>query len=504
MGSDSGWVLAQMLQGVASAAAIHWQGFRDVLIVLGAIFAIHRGYLLYMHGVDTTSSTEAELKTRLLSITLNGAGPGLGAMALGGFILVTALATGGARSGDQTLGSQLLNLASVRPAEATEPDTQAVKKRAELSLSAVGDVQRSAVSDVAVAIRDESVAALAGLLVNAGAEDEFQTLATESQQDWAAYADMMIGTGSFALAMLSLRALGLVAFDGANVRSASLTQRGTQVAEHLRIGSSSAPSPERVELPEVSERPDSTLVVLDVDGDPLEGTFDEAADNWYVLNLNGNEREYVIRTTTPAQGTGVDTVVRLYEEHREIGFDDDGGLGTYSELRETLEPGVYYLRVSSFERSPGAYRITVETADRGSRDAPAPATSAGLAGIVMTVAPLPLPADGQRVSASLADAMDIWFELNVAESGMYAIETYPPTSVDLGVDTVVELYDEDRGTLLGEDDDGKPNGYSLLHERLSPNVTYFVRVSDFWGEGGDFTISVGSVPELPERQTDLP
>ena len=499
MAADSGWVLAQMLQGVASAAAIHWQGFRDVLIVFGAIFAIYLGYLLYEHGVDTTSPTEAKFTTRLLSITLNGAGPGLGAMALGGFILVTALATGAARSGNQTLGSRFSGLSPIGNLEEDDESHEAAaKKRAEQSLSEVGEVGRSAIRDVAVAIRDESVAELAGLLVNAGAEDEFLILASESQQGWAAYVDGMIGSSSFAPAMLSLRALGLVAFDGANVRSASLTRRGVQVAEHLQGGGLSVPSPPGEELPEVSTPPDTAVVELDVDGDPLDGTFDEAADNWYSLSLNGSQREYVIRTTAPPQGNGVDTVIRLYDDDGEIGFDDDGGPGTYSVLRETLEPGEYYLRVSSFERAPGAYRLAVETAD--SEDATAQTTSAGLPETVTIVAPQPLPADGRRVPARVTDGMDIWFEVNVAVSGRYAIETHPPTSVDLGVDTVIELYDEGRSRRLGEDDDSKPNGYSLLHEQLSRDVTYFVRVSDFWGEAGEFDISVGLASE---RQTDL-
>ena len=504
MTADSGWMLAQMLPEVTSATAIHWQGFRDVLIVLGAILAIYLGYLLYKYGVDTTSSTEAQLRTRLLSITLNGAGPGLGAMALGGFILVTALATGGARSGDQTLGSQFLNFTppvdNAQADEATQLDPVAlvrreeVKKRAEQSLSAAGEVDRSAVRDVAAAIRDESVAELAGLLVNAGAENEFQTLASESQLGWGAYVDEMIRSRSFAPAMLSLRALGLVAFDGANVRSASLTGRGVQVAEHLQSVSASLPSVERVELPEVaSPPPDTALVELHVDGDPVEGTFDDAADNWYALRLNTRQREYVIRTTAPTQADGADTIIRLYDESGEIGVDDDGGPGTYSVLRETLEPGEYYLRVSSFGRAPGAYRLAVESEDSGV--ATAQTTSAGLTEIVTSIARQPLPADGRRVTGRLTDAMDMWFEVNVAESGMYVIETHPPTSLDVGVDTVITLYNEDGSTVLGEDDDGNPNGYSLLHEQLSRDVTYLVQVSDFWGEAGEFAISVGPVPE---------
>ena len=75
-------------------SAIDWQGFKDIVIVLGAIFAIYLGFQMYEHAVDTTSSTQAEMRTHLVTISINGGGPGIASMFLGAAILIVALLMG--------------------------------------------------------------------------------------------------------------------------------------------------------------------------------------------------------------------------------------------------------------------------------------------------------------------------------------------------------------------------------------------------------------------------
>ena len=174
---------------------------------------------------------------------------------------------------------------------------------------------------------------------------------------------------------------------------------------------------------------------------------------------------------------------------REIGVDDDNGPGTYSELNETLAAGEYYLRVSSFARAPGAYSLTVEVETTEATD-PGAATPAESAEIV------PLSADGQPVTARLTNSnMDVWFQVNVEERGLYAIATFPPSD-GLGVDTVVELYNQDRSTRLGEDDDGGPDVLLVVKAIGTPSFSTGRGRGEVAGATPLFRVSFGPGPPL--------
>ena len=103
---------------------------------------------------------------------------------------------------------------------------------------------------------------------------------------------------------------------------------------------------------------------LTVGGMPVNGIISDGENEVaYRLDI-ANEGWYTIRTSEAQSGGTVDTVVRLHGQDAEgdnvIAVDDDSGGGTLSLLREFLEPGIYYVWVSSFWKEPGPFAIAVE------------------------------------------------------------------------------------------------------------------------------------------------
>ena len=242
------------------------------------------------------------------------------------------------------------------------------------------------------------------------------------------------------------------------------------------------------ELPPLDDPTDEAIRPLVV-GIAVEDTFATHADNWYRFNVDAHD-VYVIQTFDPEDEVGVDTEVRLFDSERvEQGYDDDGGSGTYSLLREELRPGRYLLRVSSYFHYPGHYSMAVTEGD-----APPPAEQSP------RTPPVPPPEVGVLrpgagpVEVSLDGITDLQFEVVVDTAGLYSIETSAPESGD-DVDTVIRLYADNQGEeLLGEDDDSALNAYSLLWEELSAG-TYHLRVSSYFGLPGRFRIAVMSASQ---------
>jgi hypothetical protein len=67
--------------------AISWQGIENVAVVCGAIFFAYLGYRLYMLGV-VKSKVSANADVTFGKIAINGGGPGLGFMFMGGVVLL--------------------------------------------------------------------------------------------------------------------------------------------------------------------------------------------------------------------------------------------------------------------------------------------------------------------------------------------------------------------------------------------------------------------------------
>ena len=100
-----------------------------------------------------------------------------------------------------------------------------------------------------------------------------------------------------------------------------------------------------------------------------------------------------------------------------------------------------------------------------------------------------LRANGEASTGNVG-SVDAWYKLVIDNAGAYDIQTGPSGAMELHVDTVIRLYDESGEAVIGEDDDGAGEyDYSLLHENLLAGV-YYVRVSSFWRNDGNFQIAV--------------
>ena len=270
------------------------------------------------------------------------------------------------------------------------------------------------------------------------------------------------------------------------------TSPATEQLRKKRVESGESPDTDLSQYLHAHETPEPLAAVAGCPADAaslsgagaLTARLSGSSENWFTLTPQITDT-YRLQTG-PVEGLmdNVDTVMTLFDqEGDETGWDDDGGDGTYSLLREDLVEGMSYcLRITGYAGMTGYYTLAV-TPER---------ESASLRGLPSGSPTRRLPTNGERISGRLYGSSEQWYEFNVGgpARGRYVIETFPPGSPP-GVDTVVFLYRESEGelALLGEDDDGRPDGYSQLVEDLVPG-TYFVRVGSYWGEPGRFRIAV--------------
>ena len=300
------------------------------------------------------------------------------------------------------------------------------------------------------------------------------------------------GTNHFYPHVLSLQTLGLATVEGGDIRRARLTRRGDLIFDHLQDSQRAIEVGSSI-LRKIETRPDRDLTSISADGRPVEDVFANSADHWYSLTI-AKRGLYDIQTSLPSSPVwrNVDTVLYLFDSgDRRIGFDDDGGRGTYSMLRKDLNPGSYYLRVSSYEGLRGSYKLIVrEHANRVLGVDACETASLPLAGEARV-----LPTSGELVSGQLdLTTTELWYRLNIQDNNRYVIETSPPEGMRRDVDTIIQLYDRARQTLLAEDDDGNMEsiGFSSLVVNLSAD-TYYVRVRSYWGDTGYFQIAARKI-----------
>lgn len=199
-------------------------------------------------------------------------------------------------------------------------------------------------------------------------------------------------------------------------------------------------------------------------------------------------RNYEIQTSGRENALPADTVLRLFrsDDLELIDVDDDGGDGVYSRLRQGLVADTeYYLLVSSFGLlETGSYGLDIAPLVPDAADFVQPPSRAGSLGVNVG------PVVG-RIESAVGDA---WYSFTARSDGTHVVETLPASDTSQPVDTLVRLYEQVEGSLLliGEDDDGQGDDslYSLLRENLKRDQLYFLQVSSFWGEAGDFGVQV--------------
>ncbi|MDE0693795.1 MAG: PPC domain-containing protein [Gammaproteobacteria bacterium] len=169
------------------------------------------------------------------------------------------------------------------------------------------------------------------------------------------------------------------------------------------------------------------------------------------------------RAEIDVRGSGrLDTVGALLDsEGVVLAEDDDSGAGFNFRFQETLDGGVYYVRVSSDMGDTGVHKITayiVRADDNGD-------TSGN-----STVLPL-----GVRATARIDTAMDRdVFRVEVAEAGQLRIATEGPTN------TMGELRDSTDVVLESADGGGDRGNFSIVHS-VAPGVYYMHVTADAVG-----------------------
>jgi hypothetical protein len=85
--------------------------------------------------------------------------------------------------------------------------------------------------------------------------------------------------------------------------------------------------------------------------------------DWYRVELPAGR----VTFSASAENSDIDTVIAVYgENRRRIGYDDDSGEGTDSELALDLDAGTYFFGVTNFRRNPnGEYNWAIETEGGG-------------------------------------------------------------------------------------------------------------------------------------------
>lgn len=169
------------------------------------------------------------------------------------------------------------------------------------------------------------------------------------------------------------------------------------------------------------------------------------------------------RADIDVRGSGqLDTVGALLDsEGVVLAEDDDSGAGFNFRFQETLDGGVYYVRVSSDMGDTGVHKITayiVRADDNGD-------TSGN-----STVLPL-----GVRATARIEPATDRdVFRVEVAEAGQLRIATEGPTN------TMGELRDSTDAVLESADAGGDRGNFSIVHS-VAPGVYYMHVTADAVG-----------------------
>ena len=207
---------------------------------------------------------------------------------------------------------------------------------------------------------------------------------------------------------------------------------------------------------------------------------------------------YAIETASGTPAEDIDTVLYLYDADgtTEIGYDDDGGQGTYSltEYAADSDTTVYAKVVGYYGNTTGAYALGVSTVTAPVGDAYEPDDSS------VAASPIAVDAAAQQHTIHLDDDED-WVSFTVTAGRAYTIQTAEGTPAD-SMDTVLYLYDSDGMTLIDYNYDD-PYSYYPYYSRIDyvadadKTVYAMVRGGDF-GRTGAYALSVKLVGDSYE------
>ncbi|XOV86948.1 MAG: C13 family peptidase [Pseudomonadota bacterium] len=175
--------------------------------------------------------------------------------------------------------------------------------------------------------------------------------------------------------------------------------------------------------------------------------------------------------TIKTEGT-TDTVGLLFDDEGvAIAGDDDGGVEGNFLIEEGLEAGTYFLEVTGFGSTQGAYSLTSQLVPDSATEDSCGSSSSERS----------LIAVGEQVECTLESPGDVdYFRFSIARPGIVTI--YSESDIDL----VGTLFNR-NGTRLVEDDDSGGSRNFQIETQLEPGQ-YGINVSGFGRNTGDYEV----------------
>jgi hypothetical protein len=195
--------------------------------------------------------------------------------------------------------------------------------------------------------------------------------------------------------------------------------------------------------------------------EPAAAFFHSAADvDWYRVDIPAGGAQLTAYT----EGR-IDTLLTLYDNGgNEIAADDDSGDDYNARLSAFVPDGPAYIKADKYDGGRGIYTLFVRLREPVGLDEFEPDNTRQQAKEIA-------PGSPQRRSFSDEDDAD-WASFRVTEAGYYVIQARGEDTN--GLDTYIELFDQD-GELIDEDDDGGEEYSARLRIRLDSG-TYFIKV----------------------------
>jgi hypothetical protein len=254
------------------------------------------------------------------------------------------------------------------------------------------------------------------------------------------------------------------------------------------------PNPNPTPVPQGDEYadapgPDASALAFAADGTIYAAGSLQFVGDRDVFQIQVSEQGTISLDLVAVDGT-LDTYLRVYDASGTLlGFDDDSGLGTDSQLSLSLQPGVYYISAGSFQdAATGSYHLNGSIAQDDHSDTTLGAT----------------PVTLNSIEAGSIGGLIGWpgdrdvFQFVASQSGHVSI-AMQATSGNL--DPMLAAFNN-RGRLLAMNDDFAGTLNSHLSIKVKAGAKYYVQASGFQTTEGAYTISISS-PRLARLAASL-
>ena len=297
--------------------------------------------------------------------------------------------------------------------------------------------------------------------------------------------------------------------SGSNTRSLQRwpdgldTDQGTDFAAIF-----SSPSAPSCADPYENDNTSTTATTQQLDTSVLHRLCPAADQDWVVINLTTS---FTYTLSTIAQGSLVDTVLRLYDSSGNLLAEDDNPNSRASTINfRPSTSGPFRLQVTQKNgvgnSGPNYLYLLSVTGTSSNTPTPTTPTPAGCLdayepdGGLTTARGIELNTEQTHVLCPAGD--QDWIVFSAAPNKVYTMYT---KDLALPVDTIIALYDS-RGNKLAENDDYLPGQglESRIDYIFGSGGTYYLRIRDSRGGGGtgySYVVGVSSEGALPPSVT---